>query len=77
MLAGAEPSLKVQLGLTDLTSFHYLRGGMKGTTRDFAIDVDMSNMSSQFQALLSSMADVGFKTVRHRFSRYCVIFHNS
>ena len=39
LFAGMSASEKEQLGLTEATDFHYLRGGYRGLTRDVAIDM--------------------------------------
>ena len=38
LFAGLKPERKKQLLLTEMTDFHYLRGGYEGLTREGAID---------------------------------------
>ena len=42
LFAGLSKEEKRQLTLTELTDYHYLRGGLRGLTRDGAIDIGMS-----------------------------------
>jgi myosin III len=39
LLAGADEATRARLELTDVVSYHYLRGGCPGVTRDAAIDM--------------------------------------
>eukprot|EP00042_Codosiga_hollandica_P054804 m.750591 g.750591 ORF g.750591 m.750591 type:complete len:1671 (+) comp58981_c0_seq6:1033-6045(+) len=48
------------IGLTDSVNYHYLRGGFKNVTKDGIIDLDVTELKKQFEALVVCMASVGF-----------------
>mmetsp|Transcript_15063 Transcript_15063/g.38690 ORF Transcript_15063/g.38690 Transcript_15063/m.38690 type:complete len:1623 (+) Transcript_15063:291-5159(+) len=55
-----EGSFKAKARLADITSYHYLRGGIARTTRDAVIDVNAKEMIESLGNLTQCMNDVGF-----------------
>eukprot|EP00041_Stephanoeca_diplocostata_P037620 m.1430320 g.1430320 ORF g.1430320 m.1430320 type:complete len:1775 (-) comp25073_c0_seq5:163-5487(-) len=46
--------------IDDPTTYHYLRGGLKGITRDGAIDISEDELDQKYAGLHQCMTDVGF-----------------
>eukprot|EP00730_Choanoeca_flexa_P008283 TRINITY_DN12472_c0_g2_i1.p1 TRINITY_DN12472_c0_g2~~TRINITY_DN12472_c0_g2_i1.p1 ORF type:complete len:1505 (+),score=543.11 TRINITY_DN12472_c0_g2_i1:223-4737(+) len=61
LFAGLSPADRVQYCLEDtLPSFHYLRGGQAGVTRDMAMDTDDEKLKEQYKTLMEVLHTVGF-----------------
>ena len=60
IFAGLSEERKTELKLADSTSYHYLRGGTKGLTRDGAIDINAVVLKESYASLIQCMTDVGF-----------------
>ena len=61
IFAGLSEARKTELRLNDITAYHYLRGGIKGLTRDGAIDINDVALTESYTSLVQCMTDVGFE----------------
>lgn len=60
LFAGLGEAERTALFLDDITSYHYIRGGVHGLTREAVIDIDMGHAKESFENLSLCMSDVGF-----------------
>jgi myosin-3 len=70
-------SFKAKCKLGDITAYHYLRGGVAGTTRDMLIDVNSKALVENLGNLTQCMSDVGFSVseVESSFGLLGAILH--
>eukprot|EP00038_Savillea_parva_P006917 m.166692 g.166692 ORF g.166692 m.166692 type:complete len:1693 (-) comp12726_c0_seq1:145-5223(-) len=75
--SGDPDSFKSRCMLGDITSYHYLRGGVAGTTRDVLIDVNSTDLVESLGTLTQCMSDVGFSVadVHSAFGLLGAILH--